>query len=116
MTKYQFSPHIVSNVKFLNKLAKTRSINKKDALILEATPEQILSIVEICANILNSNFILTELQKRRLAKYADYYRNISRARTDKTARRRISHGLNQQGGQLAISAILAPVLSVLAQS
>lgn len=108
---YKFSPYIVNNVNYLNKLAKTRSDKKRHALLLSATPEQILSIVEICANILKSNFTLTNKQRRRLSNYGDKYRAIARSRTVKTARNRI-----QEGGQLAISALLAPVLSVLAQS
>ena len=108
---YKFSPYIRSNYQFLNKLAKTRSDRKKHSLILEATPEQILSIVEICANILKSNFVLNTSQKNRLARYADYYRAIARSRTERSARNRI-----QQGGQLAIASLLAPVLSVVAQT
>jgi hypothetical protein len=107
---YQFSPYIVKNTEYLNKLVKTRSERKKHALILSATPEQILSIVEICANILKSNFTLTNKQKRKLAKYAENYRLIARSRTEKTARKRI-----QEGGQFAIAALLAPVLSTIAQ-
>ena len=108
---YKFSPHIQSNYHFLHTLAKTRSDRKKHTLILQATPEQILSIVEICANILGSNFVLDTKQKRRLARYADYYRAIARSKTEKTARTRI-----QQGGQLAIATLLAPILSAVAQS
>ena len=108
---YNFSPHIKSNYDFLNKLAKTKSDRKKHSLLLQATPDQILSIVEICANILRSNFALTERQKKILAQYADYYMLISRSRTEKTARTRI-----QQGGQLAIATLLAPVLSAVAQT
>src|SRR2546430_17143513 len=108
---YNFSPYIINNVEFLNKLAKTKSDRKRHILLLTATPEQILSIVEITANILKSNFTLDNSQRRRLAKYADYYRSIARTRTEMTARHRI-----QQGGQLAIGALLAPVLSVIAQS
>ena len=51
MTQYQFSPYIKENANFLTKLAKTRSEKRKRTLLLEATPEQILSIVEICANV-----------------------------------------------------------------
>jgi hypothetical protein len=108
---YKFSPYIVSNVNFLNTLAKTHSDKKKHTLLINATADQILSIVEICYNVLKSNFTLTTPQKQKLAKYADYYRIIATSRTEKTARHRI-----QQGGQLAIAAILAPVLSVLAQN
>jgi hypothetical protein len=108
---YKFSPYVINNVEYLNKLAKTKSIKKRQSLLLTATSEQILSIVEICANILKSNFTLTSKQRRRLANYADNYRSIARSRTERTARNRI-----QQGGQLAISALLAPVLSVIAQT
>jgi len=116
MIKYNFSPQILSNTNFLNKLTKTKSPKKQYSLILEATPDQILSIVEICANILHSNFTLTARQKRRLSKYADYYRDIARSRSESTARKRISNSFFQQGGQLAIATLLAPVLSVIAQS
>jgi len=108
--EYSFSPYIRENSEFLQKLVRIKSENKKRALLVSATPEQILAIVEICANILKSNFILTKAQKRRLARYAEYYRSIARARTERTARTRI-----QQGGQAtAIGALLVPVLSALA--
>ena len=65
---YKFSPNIQSNYHFLHTLAKTRSDRKKHTLILQATPEQILSIVEICANILGSNFVLDTKQKKASSK------------------------------------------------
>lgn len=112
MTHYKFSPYIKANVDFLNRLAKTKSDRTRHILLLKATPEQILSIVEICANIFSSNFVLNKTQRNRLAKYADYYMVIARSRSESTARKRI-----QQGGQLvALSALLAPVLSLVAQS
>lgn len=108
--KYNFSPYITSNAQFLNKLAKTKSDRRKHSLLLKATPEQVLAIVEISANILKNNFSLTIRQRKRLAKFAETYRAIARSRTERTARQRI-----QQGGQLAIASLLAPVLSALAQ-
>jgi hypothetical protein len=108
---YKFSPYIIENVDYLNKLAKTKSEKRRHTLLLKATPEQILSIVEICANILKHNFSLTNRQRKRLSKYAENYRSIARSRTERTARNRI-----QEGGQLAIGALLAPVLSVIAQA
>ena len=107
----RFSPYVEQNVDFLRALSKTRSEQKKKALLLNATADQILSIVEICYNILKSNFILNNKQKAHLAKHADFYRSIARSRTEKTARRRIQHG-----GQLALAALVAPVLSALAQT
>jgi hypothetical protein len=106
---YEFSPYIKENVEFLQKLASTKSEKKKNALLLNASAEQILAIVEICANILKFNFALTKPQKRKLARYADFYRSIARSKTEKGARNRI-----QQGSGIALGAILVPVLAELA--
>ena len=107
---YQFSPYINENAAFFNKLASIKSDSRKNELLKEASAEQILGLVEICANILKFNFRLTNPQRRRLAKYADYYRSIARSRSEKTARKRL-----QQGSGIAMGAILIPVLTVLAQ-
>ena len=108
---YQFPEHIKSNLQFFQQLAKTKSNKKKNTLILQATPEQILAIVEICANILRFNFVLNRRQKRRLAQYADYYRAIARTRSEKGARNRIV----QQGSGIALGALLIPIVSAIAQ-
>lgn len=106
---YEFSPYVKHNVDFLQKLASTKSDKKKNSILLEASAEQILAIVEICANILKFNFTLTKNQKRKLSKYADFYRSIARSKTEKGARKRI-----QQGSGIALGAILVPVLAELA--
>jgi hypothetical protein len=108
--QYEFSPYIRENVEFLGKLAKTKSERKKKALLLTASSDQILAIVEICVNILKTNFILTTRQRRRLAKYADYYRSIVRTKSERTAR----HRIQQDGQGAAIGALLIPVLSAIA--
>ena len=107
---YEFSPYIKDNFEFLQKLANTKSDKKKQYLLLRAPADQILAIVEIIVNILKSNFNLTKIQKRKLGKYAEYYRAIARTRTEKSARKRI-----QEGKGLALGALLIPVLSVIAQ-
>lgn len=107
---YEFSPYIRENSEFLKKIASTKSDRKKDELLKTASADQILALVEICANILKFNFKLNKRQRKRLAKYADYYRSIARSRTEKTARKRL-----QEGSGIALGAILVPVLSVLAQ-
>ena len=107
---YNYSPYIKNNLQFFQQLSKTKSDKKKNILILNATADQILSIVEICANILRFNYILTKRQKKRLAKYADYYRAISRSRTEKTARKRI-----QQGTGIALGTLLVPILGSLSE-
>jgi predicted esterase YcpF (UPF0227 family) len=107
---YSYSPYIRENVDFLKQLAATKSDRKKNALLLQATSDQILAIVEICANVLKYNFSLTGKQKRKLAKFADYYRALSRARTERSARNRL-----QQGSGVALAAILAPIVGALAE-
>lgn len=106
---YDFSPYIKENAEFLQKLASTKSDKKKNTIILNASTDQILSIVEICANILKFNFTLTKKQKRKLAKYADFYRSIARSKTEKGARNKI-----QEGSGIALGAILIPILAELA--
>ena len=54
--------------------------------------------------------LVNNKQKNKLAKNADFYRTIAKSKTVKTARNRI-----QQGGQFALAALLAPILSELAQ-
>ena len=107
---YQFSPRIRENTAFLKRLASTKSDKKKNELIEKATADQILAIVEICANILSANFKLNKRQRRRLAQYADFYRDIAASKSETSARIKL-----QKGSGLALGAILVPVLSVLAQ-
>ena len=105
---YNYSPYIEDNLEYLQSLTKTKSVKKKKKLLLNATTDQILAIVEIIVNVLKSNYILTKRQKNKFGKYADHYRSIARSRTEKTARKRIQEG---GGPELAI---LVPILSVLA--
>jgi hypothetical protein len=108
---YNYSDYIKNNCDFLQKLAKTKSENKKQKYISIADRDKLLAIVEICSNILKANFPLKKYQRKKLARNADYYRKISRARTEKSARHRIQTG----GSAIALAAILAPVLGTIAQ-
>ncbi|KAL7075855.1 hypothetical protein ACQ4LE_005198 [Meloidogyne hapla] len=110
MSTYNYSPYVKENFEFLQRLSKTSSDKKKNALILSASADQILAIVEICANILKHNFTLSRRQRKKLVQFADFYRAIARTRTEKSARNRI-----QQGGSAALAAILVPVLGALAE-
>ena len=108
---YEFSPYIRENLEFLQKLSKTKSDKKKNSILLSATADQILAIIEICANILKFNFTLTKKQKKKLVKYADFYRALARTRSEKSARKKL-----QQGSGIAIGALLVPVLASLASN
>jgi hypothetical protein len=110
-TMYSYSPYIKENIDFLQRLAATKSDRKKNNLLLNSTADQILSIVEIIANVLKFNFPLTPRQKGRLSKYAEFYRSLARVRSEKSARKHL-----QEGKGIAIGAILVPVLAELARS
>jgi pyruvate formate-lyase activating enzyme-like uncharacterized protein len=108
---YDFPEYIQKNQEFLGKFTKTKSERKRQKLLAEADRERLLAIVEICSNILKGRIPLNTRQRRLLARSADFYRSIARARSEHTARHRI-----QTGGSLtALAAVLSPLLGVLAQ-
>jgi hypothetical protein len=108
-SNYKFTPYVKDNIEFLQKLARTKSDKKKNSIVLQASAEQVLAILEICANIVRTNFILSMSQRKKLAEHAEFYRSLVRSRSVKTARNRI-----QTGSGVAIASLLVPVLSVLA--
>jgi hypothetical protein len=108
---YEFPEYITNNHKFLGTLAKSRSNRKRNNLINSANLEALLSIAEVCKNVLAGKFELSNRKRRHLSKSGDYYRSIAESNSAKKARNRI-----QTGGSLtALAAILSPVLGVLAQ-
>jgi hypothetical protein len=108
---YQVSPYIVENKQFLEQIARSKSEKRVKQLINSANPDQLLAISEIILNILDWNFPLKSQQRRKLSKNVDYYKRIAGARSLNGVKKHI-----QTGGQIgAISAILAPVIGVIAQ-
>ena len=101
---------IKSNIDFLRSLARTRSERKRKRLIKQATPEQLLALVEISLNIVKSCFTLTTRQRKRLLPYADAVRRLARLRTEQSARK----FLVQRGGGIItgglLSALLTPIV------
>jgi superfamily I DNA/RNA helicase len=109
---YQLPSYIVDNKHFLHQIAYSKSERNIQKLINSANSDQILAISEIIFNILKGNFPLKNRQRKKLSEKADYFRQIARARSETSARKRI-----QTGGQLgALSAILAPVIGYIAQN
>lgn len=120
---YAFSPYVRENLAFLKRLAQARTAREKNALVLGASEDQLLAIVEIVSNVLKvqqqqgggggrqPHFPLSYEDKRRLRRHADFYRSLARVRSVRGARDRL-----QSGGALPLSAILVPVLTSLAKS
>lgn len=101
--------YIYSNAKFLKLLSRTKSERKLKSILKKANTEELLSVVEICLNIISSRFTLTPRQKKRLIPYADFVRRIARIKTEKGARKFIV----QKGtgaGTSFFTALLTPIL------
>jgi hypothetical protein len=107
---YDFSPYVIDNTSFLKKLSSAKTERERNHLIQEATTDQILAIVEICLNILDFNYILTKQQRRKLAKYADFYRALARTNTEEAARIKL-----QEGRGIVLGTLLAPILTTIAE-
>ena len=108
-------PLILKNYPFLNSICKSRSNKKRNKLLKEANREQLLSLVEVCHNILLSNFKLSERQRQKLLPFADTVRKLARARSEKRAKQIIFEQQTGEGGPAIFASLLAPVLFEAAQ-
>src|SRR5437763_32086 len=93
----------LSNREFLEKLSKSRSLQKRNKMLADASAEEILTLLEITINMLKFRIKLTNQQKKKLAHHADYLRKLSRARSEKTTR----NILQQDGGSVLPSLVLS---------
>jgi len=100
---------VKDNFPFLKQLARTRSVRRRKNILSNATSEQLLSLVEICLNIVRNSFPLTRRQKYRILPFAGFVRRAARLRTERGAR----HTVVQQGSGLPIGlfpALLTPII------
>ena len=98
-------PRVLENYHFLRRIATSKSDGRRLALLQNATSDQLLSIVEVAANIMSSNFSLTRCQKNKLAGDAHFIRKLARTRSESGARK-----LVQRGNGFIFSSLLLPVL------
>jgi hypothetical protein len=96
---------IQENKNFLNAIIKTASEKRRYNILKGATAEELLSLVEICHNILRSRFHLTARQKTRLAPHAVFIRKLGGARREHTARTLI-----QKGAGFPYRTLVRPIL------
>ena len=109
----KISPLVCNNKNFLLHLARTKSQNKRKRLLKSACASELLALVEICLNILRSRFNLTTRQKKRLLPYADFVRRLSRARSERGARKLVVQ--TGSGIGALFPALLTPILIELAR-
>lgn len=96
---------VLRNFTFLKKVATIKSKQKTLRILESATADQLLAIVEVASNILSSNFCISTRQKKRLQPYANYVRQLSRAKNESNAKKLI-----QKGDGAMFAALLMPVL------
>lgn len=99
-------PRVLSNLTFLKRLARSSSEKKRWRILKEASCDELLSLVEVCTNILNSNFCLTPRQKENLQPFAPLVRQISRVRSSRGARQVI-----QRGNGVFLASLLLPIIT-----
>ena len=77
-------------------------------LVAEADPALLQAISECCRNVLSGEIPLTDLQKRRLAKYKTALRTLAAKKTSNGQRK----ALSQKGGLLpALLGVAAPLIA-----
>lgn len=111
MPNAQFGPRIFKNYDFLKSLAKARTDRRRCELLKKADCEELISLVEICFNILRSHFSLSTQRKKRLNPYAAYIRKLGSAKTESGVRKII-----QKGGGFPFSTLLTPILLEVARN
>uniref|UniRef100_A0A1I8BNC9 Uncharacterized protein n=1 Tax=Meloidogyne hapla TaxID=6305 RepID=A0A1I8BNC9_MELHA len=105
---------VKENIDFLQKLARTKSQRKVRRLLRLANSQHLLTLAEICLNIVKSRFNLSTRQKKRLLPYVDFVRRMSRARSERGARKILNQKGSGFGGVFA--ALITPILIELARS
>ena len=99
-------PRVVSNLKFIKRLSRSTSEKKRWRILNNASCDELLSLVDVCTNILSSNFCLTTKQKDKLKPFAELVRKISRARSERGARQIV-----QKGNGVFFASLLVPVIA-----
>lgn len=98
---------IFRNLSFLKSVCRTKSTNKLHHILSTANKEELLSIVEICVNILCGRFSLTSRQKERLQPHAEYIRKLGNRKSESGVRKLIQTG----GGIVSlIPSLILPVV------
>jgi len=100
-------PRILENYLFLRKLVKSKSDSKRLKALKNANRDELLALVEVCSNILSSNFNLTTRQKKKIVPFANYIRKLSRIRSESGARKIVV----QTGTGLFLPSLLIPVIA-----
>uniref|UniRef100_A0AC35GNI7 U-box domain-containing protein n=1 Tax=Panagrolaimus sp. PS1159 TaxID=55785 RepID=A0AC35GNI7_9BILA len=89
---YKIGPIVLRNIDFLKKLASTRSCQQRNKIIENASRDNLLSLVDVCFNVLEANIPLTRQRKTALTKHAQLLRALAECRSPKKARETLLKG------------------------
>ncbi|KAL3108860.1 hypothetical protein niasHT_015036 [Heterodera trifolii] len=78
--KQTVGQRVLDNYEYLKSLGRTTSHKKRRHLLSTADCEELLTLVEICLNLLNGSFCLTRKQKQKLLPFANTIRRLARVR------------------------------------
>ncbi|KAL3112588.1 hypothetical protein niasHT_018599 [Heterodera trifolii] len=78
--KQTVGQRVLDNYEYLKSLGRTTSHKKRRHLLSTAGCEELLTLVEICLNLLNGSFCLTRKQKQKLLPFANTIRRLARRR------------------------------------
>lgn len=108
--KATVSELVKNNAPFLRQIhANGRSRKKVAKLVVDASDEQLLCLVEICLNILRGRAPLQKRHLQRLQKQAQLLRHFARVRSARSARRLVGKGIPAIAGILA--SVMMPLLT-----
>jgi hypothetical protein len=102
--------HIYQNSHFLKQLSDCRSQRQCQSLIKFANSDQLLSLVEIALNLLKSRLPLTLRQRNQFSRYANFIRNLSRVKSEKSARRILQQPQTGRGLPALLAGLLIPLI------
>ncbi|KAL3114330.1 hypothetical protein niasHT_011731 [Heterodera trifolii] len=78
--KQTVGQRVLDNYEYLKSLGRTTSHKKRRHLLSSAGCEELLTLVEICLNLLNGSFCLTRKQKQKLLPFSNTIRRLARRR------------------------------------
>lgn len=113
----EFSPIIKENLNFLRKIHENkRSHLKIRQILIGARDEELLTLVEICFNLLKSRIPLSKRHHKLLKKQAIIVRKLARSRSAKTSKSLLLKSVGQRGDGLPLvpailSSVILPILT-----
>lgn len=94
------------NLNYLHMVHDAKAADRK-YLLHHAKPDQILCLADCCHNVINGNVKLTQTQRNRLKRNANYIRLVADKNIKVPQKRKI---LSQKGGFLP--ALIAPIIGI----